>query len=322
MRRFLVTGAAGELGHRTIAALRRRCPTARIDAFDRVSAAHPGADNMIGDAKEVDFARLIADRGYAAVVHLAAVSGLKAEADPLETRRINVDASRRLLDACARAENVRFVFASSIAAIGAGAGRGTAGDDAPLQPASTYGRTKKEVEEAVRAAGRGGADAIALRLPTLMIRGRPRQGPPTAGFMSDVARALLNGERARSPMPPGFAVAVASLTEAADALASIAARPERAQAPSVLNLPAFALTPACLTSAVSDACPGAVTLYAGAPDPQILGLAGAWPTRLVTRRPDILGDRWRERDEDDATTRLERLIRDELRDRRPVGLGR
>lgn len=278
MPRILVTGAAGALGAGVIAALAGQ--GGRIVGLDRGPCPAPLAPRVAGWIAADLRAGAPDCAGFDAVLHLAAIAGRAAEADPAATMALNAGAGARLL-AAAEAAGARFVLASSVAAIGA-AGGGTAGDDASLRPVSAYGRSKAAAEATVRGAAARGAPACALRLPTLLIRAAPRSGPPTTGFLSDIANALLIHGAASSPMPADFPVAVAAQAEAAQALARLATVPWPAALPPVANLPAFALTPAALAAAVSRHRPDARLACAADPDPAILAAAGGWPVALAS----------------------------------------
>ncbi|MBH9702915.1 NAD-dependent epimerase/dehydratase family protein, partial [Burkholderia cepacia] len=82
----------------------------------------------------------------AAVFHLAAIVSGQAEADFDLGMRINLDASRALLEACRqRGHRPRVVFTSSVAVYG-GALPETVRDDTALNPQSSYG-TQKAIAE-------------------------------------------------------------------------------------------------------------------------------------------------------------------------------
>jgi nucleoside-diphosphate-sugar epimerase len=84
------------------------------------------------------------------VVHLAArVGRLIGEQDPDETRRLNVDATALLADACA-ARDVRLAHGSTTEVYGA-VGDRIVDESAPLdvEPDTVYGRTKRDAESAV-----------------------------------------------------------------------------------------------------------------------------------------------------------------------------
>jgi nucleoside-diphosphate-sugar epimerase len=76
------------------------------------------------------------------VYHLAAVVSGQAEVEFDLGMRVNVDATRALLDACRRLEKPpRFVFSSSLAVFG-GPLPAVVPDDAAVVPQSSYGSEK------------------------------------------------------------------------------------------------------------------------------------------------------------------------------------
>ena len=131
--RVAVTGVAGMLGQRLLALL---------DADDRVGTI-VGIDVRDPErgARKLEFHRLDithADlksvlEGVDAVVHLAAA--VRPAVDAAVARRVNVDATRRLLDAAAAVSARRFVRASSAAIYGAWANNSVPlSEDAVLRP--------------------------------------------------------------------------------------------------------------------------------------------------------------------------------------------
>jgi nucleoside-diphosphate-sugar epimerase len=109
-----VTGAAGFVGRRVVTALRARGHS--VIAIDRAVASSESEDGV---------ARVTADlldppayapslAGVECVIHLAAMTG---KAPPEIFRRINVDATKAVLDASAAAGAKRFILMSSIAVV-------------------------------------------------------------------------------------------------------------------------------------------------------------------------------------------------------------
>ncbi len=88
-------------------------------------------------------------RGQHVVIHLAAA---QHEAHEPESyfHRVNVEGTRRLLEAAANAGVRRFVYGSTIGVYGS-AGGGELDESSPLSPDNRYGRTKAEAEAVVRA---------------------------------------------------------------------------------------------------------------------------------------------------------------------------
>ncbi|MBS0419172.1 MAG: NAD-dependent epimerase/dehydratase family protein [Proteobacteria bacterium] len=87
-------------------------------------------------------------QGKDAVIHLAAAQH-EAEQPESYFHRINVDGTRSLLEAAAKAGVRRFVHGSTIGVYGSAAD-GSLDEDSPLAPDNPYGRTKMAAEKVVR----------------------------------------------------------------------------------------------------------------------------------------------------------------------------
>ena len=141
--------------------------------------------------------------------HLAAVVSGMAEADFALGMRINVDASRLILEACRHAgHGPRLVFASSVAVYG-GAPSDTMRDSTAPTPRTSYGTQKAMVELLINDYSRRGfVDGRVLRLPTISVRpGRPNAA--ASSFASGIIREPLNGEPAVCPVDPETTLAAA-----------------------------------------------------------------------------------------------------------------
>ena len=139
----LVTGAGGFLGQALVRALAVRGDAVRA-LVRRPEAAldRPGVEVQVGDATDPR-ALLAAVQGVEVVIHLA---GLRRAAERDAFWRVNVGATRLLLDACT-AENPglrRFVLAGSRAASPPSATG--CREEEPLRPAEWYGESKAEAE--------------------------------------------------------------------------------------------------------------------------------------------------------------------------------
>lgn len=157
----LVTGAAGYLGSSVVGAL--------LDAQIHVLGADCGRRGFAGYRpyamdpyfKPTNFditTKAALGLSPKAVVHLAAIVGEAAcKTEPKNAKRVNVDATKRLLDAY---HDVPFVFVSTCSNYGVTDGEAT--EETPLNPISLYAETKVEAECAVIEAG-----GIVLRLGTL-----------------------------------------------------------------------------------------------------------------------------------------------------------
>ncbi len=136
--RWLVTGSAGMLGTDLVEALRRR-------GYDVAGATRASAD--LGDPQGV---RELVE-GFDVVVNCAAWTAVDdAETQEAEALQVNGVVPDLLARAVAEGEG-RLVHVSTDYVFD---GRATSpyAEDAPMSPASAYGRTKAAGEEAVRAA--------------------------------------------------------------------------------------------------------------------------------------------------------------------------
>jgi nucleoside-diphosphate-sugar epimerase len=205
--KLLVTGAAGFLGSRLIAALLQG--RSRLPAISSIVAADlaecpirdPRIQARTGSVGEPGFIESIVDRDVQVVYHLAAVLSGQSEAEFDLGMRVNVDATRGLLEAFRRIGTApRFVFASSVAVFGGGLPE-VVPEDMALMPQSSYG-TEKAIAELLVSdySRRGFVDGISCRLPTVAIRpGKPNSA--LSSFVSGIVREPLAGLDSLCPVP-------------------------------------------------------------------------------------------------------------------------
>ena len=123
--------------------------------------------------------------GVDAVVNCAGLAHRFRVGDDADFRRVNVDATARLVEAAARAGVRHFVHVSSVSVYGPGSGEGD--ESTPCRPMGAYAESKREAEQAAaRAAYRSSLRLVILRMPTLYGRGDP-------GNLARLIRALDRG---------------------------------------------------------------------------------------------------------------------------------
>src|SRR4051812_22420581 len=197
----LVTGAKGFLG------------SALVDAL-RVGHCVVATDRDDGDIADPAHVRKLFETPIDRVFHLAAVVSGAAEADYDAGRRVNLEATQSLLEAC-RAQMrrggpvVRFVHASSIAVFGTPLPARIDDTTAPA-PTLSYGTHKRVAELLIDdLSRRGELDGRALRLPGVLVRPVLPNGALSA-FNSDIVREPLAGREVTCPVSPEATIWVAS----------------------------------------------------------------------------------------------------------------
>jgi nucleoside-diphosphate-sugar epimerase len=168
----LVTGAFGLVGSATVRQLRADGRSVVATDLDipanrkKAAALLPAADVKWTDLTDPGaVAALLDEVRPAAVIHLAAIIPPACYARPALARRVNVDATKHLIDAAEKLPAPpRFVQASSVAAYGARNPHRITDvltADTPLRPSDIYGAHKVEAEQLVRSSE---LDWVVLRL--------------------------------------------------------------------------------------------------------------------------------------------------------------
>lgn len=194
--KIVVTGAGGFVGRNLVHRLADRHEVVATDS--RLG----DITGMEGDLRDPALLGRLFEGGCDAVVHLATVPGGAAEINPLLAKQVNIDATMALIDAAARAGNApRFVFASSIAALGDPLPK-LVEDATPLTPTLLYGAHKAMMELWIdNQTRRGAIRGLSLRLPGIVARPKAPSGMKSA-FMSDVFHALIAGDPIVLPVGP------------------------------------------------------------------------------------------------------------------------
>lgn len=284
----VVTGAGGFVGRELVGKLLRAGH--RVVATDTGPHGIPQGTRVVaGDLADPAVRRDMLLDGCEALIHLATVPGGAAEADPVASRRINIDAMYDLLlEAGAAGGRPRVVFASSIAVLGDPL-PARVDDSTPLSPRMIYGGHKAMMEHAVAMlSNRGLIDGVTIRLPGILARPKGPSGMKSA-FMSDLFHALKAGERFACPVSRGATIWAQSVGCCADNFLH-ALTLDSALMPSTraVTLPALRIAMGDLAAEIARQCGVPVSLVDYAPDAALEAGFGAQPP-LATPAAEAAG---------------------------------
>jgi nucleoside-diphosphate-sugar epimerase len=302
--KVLITGGAGFLGQRLARALLKRGQLSDsagqprtidelvlVDVVAGNDFGDPRVRVVTGDISDAALLRDLVDERTQSIFHLAAIVSGAAEADFDLGMRINLDASRALLDACRlRGHRPKVVFTSSVAVYG-GKLPALVKDDTALNPQSSYGAQKAIGELLLNDYSRRGfVDGRVLRLPTISVRpGKPNKA--ASSFASAIIREPLAGEAAVCPVSPDLRLWLLSPRGAIESL--IAGHELDGPALGLsrtINLPGISVSVGEMVAALEKvAGPEAVARITFAPDPAIERIVNSWPGAWDTSRAKALG---------------------------------
>ena len=304
--RVVITGGAGFLGTRLAREILRRgrLTDARgnaqplrelvlVDIVAPVESADPRVRSIVGALDDRSIVDAVLTPDTDSVFHLAAVVSAEAEANFDVGMRVNLDATRDLLERC-RTFNAppKFVFASSLAVFG-GRLPDPVPDDAPVTPRSSYG-TQKAVGELLLndMSRRGFIDGRALRLPTIVVRpGKPNRA--ASSFASGIIREPLAGVEAVCPVAPETRMWLQSPGAVVENLL-VGHESRSADLPMfrAINVPGISVAVREMIDALRDVAGADVAeRVQWRFDPVIDAIVATWPSRFDARIGSALGMR-------------------------------
>jgi nucleoside-diphosphate-sugar epimerase len=292
--KIAITGGGGFLGRRLAAALLSDPTVKQVVLADVMPIPPLGSDRRVlllaadlSDPKAA--AAVAADTDW--IFHLAAVVSGQAEAEFDLGMRVNLDATRSLLDAArAAGRRPRFVFTSSLAVFGPPLPE-VVTDDTAVHPQSSYGVQKAIAELLVSDYSRKGyVDGRVLRLPTVCVRpGKPNAA--ASSFVSGIIREPLRGESAMCPVGPDQELWLSSPHAAvANLVRGGSLGPSALGDKRVINVPGITVTVAGMIAALARvAGPGAAERITFGDSPVVRRIVSSWPSRFDVTRALVLG---------------------------------
>jgi nucleoside-diphosphate-sugar epimerase len=220
--RIVITGGAGFLGSRLARAILARGSLTDANGEKRsvrelvladvapAAGADPRVSVVAGDLADPALLEKVVTADTDSIFHLAAVVSGQAEAEFDVGMRVNLDATRALLERCRKlAKPAKLVFTSSLAVFG-GPLPDPVPDDAPVTPQTSYGAQKAIGELLVYDMTRKGyIEGRSLRLPTITVRpGKPNKA--ASSFASGIIREPLSGVDAICPVARHMQIWVSS----------------------------------------------------------------------------------------------------------------
>ena len=285
--RLVITGAGGFLGAEIVRQAMAGDRFGELVLADRgpiAIAPRQGVRVLTGDLLDPDLLAAVLD-GADAVIHLAAVLGGAAEQNPSLARRVNVDLPLTMIERL-RETAARFVFASSIAVLGAPL-PDPVGDDTPLAPVMLYGAHKAMIEKALaQAARRGWLEAVSLR-PAGIVARDGLDASLKSAFLSRLFWSVARGEDVVLPVSRPDRTWLASVSNVAGNFLHAVDTADVADG-TALTLPALAVTFGELADALRRRFPHSRSRIDHAPDAQTRELFGKFPP-LETPAADAAG---------------------------------
>lgn len=283
MKKFLVTGALGQIGSELVSALRDRHGAGNVIASD-IGALPSGAGKDDGPFEHLDctsfrqIETVVRQHDIGVIYHLAAMLSATAEQKPQAAWDLNMGGLYRILEV-ARECRCSLFFPSSIGAFGPTTPRDNTPQDTIQRPITMYGVTKVTGELLCDYyVSRFGVDARGVRLPGIISHVTP-PGGGTTDYAVDIFYQAIRYRHYTCFLKPDTQLDMMYMPDAVDAIFRLmAADPARLKHHNAFNVAAMNFTPEELAVEIRKHIPEFVIEYDV--DPVRQAIADSWPRSI------------------------------------------
>jgi nucleoside-diphosphate-sugar epimerase len=249
---FLVTGGSGFLGRPVCEDLIKQGHTVLDISLETIPIQ--GCQSFQADISRLEeLEPIFVDRKIEAIIHLAALLHTASWKDPARAYRVNVQGSFNLLELARKYHIPRFVFGSTVDALGFyPADAGTVNEEASVLPSDLYGETKRFIEQLGLAYHQiYGLEFISARIPFLV---GPGKATPTSAWRMDIYNLLKTGGEIDFGYEADTLIPMADIRDSAaeTCMLATAEKPQHA----IYNLPCESIRTADLAEMVQRICKG------------------------------------------------------------------
>ncbi|MDD5529967.1 MAG: GDP-mannose 4,6-dehydratase [bacterium] len=168
--KILITGGAGFIGSHLVELLVKNGHTVRVlvKPNEKTTFLSPNHSEIIyGDIREEELLK-VATREIDIVYHLASVPRLIKTVLPQEYKSVNTDGTRTLLEVSKRAGVQKFIYVSTIEAVGPSIDGNPLNEKTAPNPVNIYGKSKWEAEKiTTEYYTKHGMHTVIVRLPMI-----------------------------------------------------------------------------------------------------------------------------------------------------------
>lgn len=283
MKRILVTGAVGQIGTELTMYLRKQYGSSNVIASSRrkrgkESFFEAGPFEILNVNDLQGIADTCKKYNINQIIHLAAILSAKAENNPQQAYRINIDGVYNILEV-AREVGIPVFIPSSIAAFGAGTPADNTPQDTIQRPNTMYGVTKVAGELLCDYYYRKfGVDTRGVRFPGI-ISCETLPGGGTTDYAVHIFYEALKNMKYVSFIKAGTFMDMMYMPDALKAIHElIEANPDKLKHRNAFNITAMSFEPEMLAAEIRKHIPGFGMFYNV--DPVRQSIADSWPNSL------------------------------------------